>query len=301
MNNRKRKVLESSMELFVQKGIQNTSIQDILNHAGISKGTFYNYFNSKNECVFAILEQVRYEASLRRNEILVGRDEKDIEVLIEQISILMYVNKEKNIFSLFEAVFSSQDQELKKHVAYHRIYELGWLSDRFVDVYGEETRPYAFECAVLFYGMIQHIMIIWKNAHLVGLEPATTIKSVIRNIEVILHDKMERKDIIIGDDTVQILQQKIQKHEITFETISQQLAGFIEGIRVANTSSTEKGEEFASYLLEELRKERPRMYVIENSLKAFHESFADTPHLAEAKEIASRIWYLLKTQCSSKK
>lgn len=301
MNNRKRRVLESSMELFIEKGIQNTSIQDILNHAGISKGTFYNYFNSKNECVFAILEQARYEASLIRNEILVGRDEQDIEALIEQISILMYVNQEKNIFSLFEAVFSSQDKELKKHVAHHRIYELGWLSERFVDVYGEEARPYAFECAVLFYGMIQHMMITWKGAHSFVLEPVIMIKSVIRNTEVILRDKMERKDIIIDDDTVQILQQKIQKHEITLEVIHQQLAGFIEGIKVVNAGGNEKGEEFASYLLEELSKEHPRLHVIENSLKAFHESFIDTPHLAEAKEIASRIWYFLKAQYSLKK
>lgn len=301
MNNRKRKVLESSMLLFIEKGIQNTSIQDILNHAGISKGTFYNYFNSKNECVLAILEQARYEASLRRNEVLVGRDENDVEVLIEQIAILVYVNQEKNIFSLFEAVFRSQDCELKNIVSQNRIYEIGWLSGRFVDVYGEEIRPYAFECAVLFYGMLQHLMMTWKDAHIMAFDPLKMTRSVIQNVEAILKGKMDRKEIIIDDETVRILQQKIQKQEITFETVIKQLSGFIEGIKLSNGDCNKKGEEFSSYLLEELNREHPRVYVLENNLKAFHESFIDTPHLAEAKEIASRIWYLLKVQYSQKK
>lgn len=301
MNNRKRKVLESSMQLFIEKGIQNTSIQDIINHAGISKGTFYNYFNSKNECLLAILEQTRYEASLRRNEVLVGRNENDVDVLTEQIAILMYVNQEKNIFSLFEAVFRAQDRELKKIIAQNRIYEIGWLSGRFVDVYGEEIRPYAFECAVLFYGMLHHLMMAWGDAHSMSYDPLKMAKSVVQNIEVIIKDKVKRKEIIIDDGTVQILQQKIQKHKVTFETVSTQLSGFIEGINVSNADRNEKGEQFSNYLLEELTREQPRFYVLENNLKAFHESFIDTPHLAEAKEIASRIWYLIKAQYSPKK
>ena len=36
---------------------------------GLSKGTFYNYFSSKHECVSASLEQARYDASLTRAEI----------------------------------------------------------------------------------------------------------------------------------------------------------------------------------------------------------------------------------------
>lgn len=294
MNNRKRKVLEASTELFIEKGIQNTSIQDIIHHAGISKGTFYNYFTSKNECVLAILEQARYEASLRRNEIMVGRDPQDAEVLMKQISVLMTVNHEKHIFTLFESVFNSQDAELKKIVAHHRIYELRWLSDRLVDIFGEEARPYTFECAVLFYGMLQHVMIAWRNAHTVSADPLRVVTSVFYNLKAILIDKMKRKDIILDDETVQLLEHKISKIEVTVESVCSQLTGFLEGIQLAPGERNEAGEQFASYLLEELSREQPRQYVLENNLKAFHESFTGTTHLAEAKEIASRIWYLLK-------
>ncbi|MNE71079.1 hypothetical protein D3C80_1669190 [compost metagenome] len=144
-------------------------------------------------------------------------------------------------------------------------------------------------------------MMTWKDAHTMAFDPLRMSRSVIHNVEAILKSKMDRKEIIIDDETVQILQQKMQKQEITLETIMKQLSGFIEGIKGANSDRNEKGEEFSSYLLEELNREQPRIYVLENNLKAFHESFIDTPHLAEAKEIASRIWYLLKVQYSQKK
>lgn len=58
MNERKKHVAETALKLFQEKGIQHTSIQDIVKAASISKGTFYNYFTSKNDCVAEILEDL---------------------------------------------------------------------------------------------------------------------------------------------------------------------------------------------------------------------------------------------------
>lgn len=41
------KLLDSAYKLFTEKGLNNTSIQDIVSDAGIAKGTFYLYFNDK--------------------------------------------------------------------------------------------------------------------------------------------------------------------------------------------------------------------------------------------------------------
>ena len=41
------KILDSAFKLFLEKGINATSIQDIANDAGIGKGTFYLYFKDK--------------------------------------------------------------------------------------------------------------------------------------------------------------------------------------------------------------------------------------------------------------
>ncbi|WP_052137929.1 TetR/AcrR family transcriptional regulator [Heyndrickxia ginsengihumi] len=47
MNDRKQHVMNIARQLFVNNGFQTTSIQEIIEQSGISKGTFYNYFSSK--------------------------------------------------------------------------------------------------------------------------------------------------------------------------------------------------------------------------------------------------------------
>ena len=46
---KRNKLLDACFKLFVKKGVQETSIQDITNEAGLGKGTFYSYFKDKYE------------------------------------------------------------------------------------------------------------------------------------------------------------------------------------------------------------------------------------------------------------
>ncbi|MDY0395878.1 TetR/AcrR family transcriptional regulator [Virgibacillus halophilus] len=66
MNEKKKRVIDVALELFIEKGFAQTSIQDIIQAAEISKGTFYNYFPSKNECLIAILAYVDREGDQKK-------------------------------------------------------------------------------------------------------------------------------------------------------------------------------------------------------------------------------------------
>lgn len=50
----KEKITDQSIFLFEQKGFAETSIQDIVDSLGVTKGTFYYYFNSKEELLMDI-------------------------------------------------------------------------------------------------------------------------------------------------------------------------------------------------------------------------------------------------------
>lgn len=41
------RLIEKALKLFTEKGVNNTSIQDIADEAGVGKGTFYLYFKDK--------------------------------------------------------------------------------------------------------------------------------------------------------------------------------------------------------------------------------------------------------------
>jgi len=49
--------MEAATELFARQGYQGTSISDLANAAGISKGLMYNYFKSKEDLLDAIIAQ----------------------------------------------------------------------------------------------------------------------------------------------------------------------------------------------------------------------------------------------------
>ena len=52
---RKAEITETALELFAEQGYHNTSISKIAKAAGISKGLMYNYFESKEALLDAIL------------------------------------------------------------------------------------------------------------------------------------------------------------------------------------------------------------------------------------------------------
>lgn len=83
MNNRRQNVIDTAHKLFIDKGYQATSIQDILDGAGISKGTFYNYFPSKGELFIAIFRSFYTKIRHDREKLLIGQDSADIEIFIQ--------------------------------------------------------------------------------------------------------------------------------------------------------------------------------------------------------------------------
>lgn len=53
---KKQLIMENALELFAKQGIEATSIQQITERSGISKGAFYLSFKSKEELILAIVD-----------------------------------------------------------------------------------------------------------------------------------------------------------------------------------------------------------------------------------------------------
>jgi len=57
MNKTKRKIFETSMKLFAEKGYDATSVEDITAAVGVAKGTLYYHFSSKEEIFNFLVEE----------------------------------------------------------------------------------------------------------------------------------------------------------------------------------------------------------------------------------------------------
>ena len=54
---RKNEILDAAAVLFMKKGFDNTSTNDILDAVGIARGTLYHHFKSKEEVMDALIDR----------------------------------------------------------------------------------------------------------------------------------------------------------------------------------------------------------------------------------------------------
>ena len=55
---RKQELLKTAYEMFLSKGYENTSIDEIIEKAGIAKGTYYYYFPSKEQTLEEVIDMM---------------------------------------------------------------------------------------------------------------------------------------------------------------------------------------------------------------------------------------------------
>ncbi|MGB7970007.1 MAG: TetR/AcrR family transcriptional regulator [Methanobacterium sp.] len=94
--------------LFSKYGLKKTSITELTNIAGIAQGTFYNFFESKEELYFEILEQEEsHSAEYLEN---VVKSSKSAKESIKKIIKCTFNLFERNQF--IRRIFESKDYDL---------------------------------------------------------------------------------------------------------------------------------------------------------------------------------------------
>ena len=109
------RILEEARSLFSEHGFHDTSVSDIIGCAGLSQGSFYNYFKSKNEIFKTILldfvEQIKQTAADIPVESVTGRMSYIYKVYQLSNSLIAIFTKDENLTKIFfwEAVGISEE------------------------------------------------------------------------------------------------------------------------------------------------------------------------------------------------
>ena len=99
---RRQELLKIAYRMFIEKGYENTSIDEIIAEAGIAKGTYYYYFKSKEATLEAVIDMMLEEEVGRAKEVL----EASLPVpqkLVSVIYSLRPVQDEQGIIDVLEA------------------------------------------------------------------------------------------------------------------------------------------------------------------------------------------------------
>lgn len=114
MNKTKRKIFETSMDLFAKKGYEATSIEEITSVVGVAKGTLYYHFSSKEEIFYFLIEE---GMKLLKNsiDIKTSKMENSLEklkaIVLIQIKIIV---KYENFISMLLSQIWGQEPRNKK-------------------------------------------------------------------------------------------------------------------------------------------------------------------------------------------
>ena len=73
---KKRKILEKAFELFRKNGYKDTKVEDITRKLGISKGSFYTYFKTKEELLCELLESMKNSEMERYSKVEIDENPK---------------------------------------------------------------------------------------------------------------------------------------------------------------------------------------------------------------------------------
>src|SRR5690625_5030919 len=84
----KQEITKHSVKLFQEKGFSETSIQDIVDSLGVTKGTFYYYFKSKEQLLMDIHE--RYiDDLIERQEMIIETERSARDKIVKIVELII--------------------------------------------------------------------------------------------------------------------------------------------------------------------------------------------------------------------
>lgn len=154
---KRQQILITAMQLFSAKGASETSMQEIAEVCGMSKGSLYLHFKSKEE-----LEKSIYEHIIGRIKDEILRVDNDPlleprEQLRKQAEVLLIHFMEIREFLLkqfHDQTVPGKPPFDKDNAQQEIVQALQWFNHKLQVIYGSEAAPYTMEIAMLMGGIL---------------------------------------------------------------------------------------------------------------------------------------------------
>jgi AcrR family transcriptional regulator len=106
---RRRQIIEAAASIFAQKGFHRATTKDIATAAGVSEGTIYNYFASKEDLLLSMMSTFITESL---PQILVGPPPYDLRATLADIyrdRLALFDRQRDLIRALFPQIFTDEN------------------------------------------------------------------------------------------------------------------------------------------------------------------------------------------------
>ncbi|MVO98299.1 TetR/AcrR family transcriptional regulator [Paenibacillus lutrae] len=280
-------LLDAALALFEEHGFAHTTIQMILDLSGVSKGTFYKFFSSKDDCILAIMEQRMQEDVQIRKNLETQSYASEFDLLVDQLAVPMTLPEKQRIQVLFWIGLYSGEFDSAELAGM----QLKWLSERLVHLYGEEIRPYAYEGAILCYGMLYQIANTYRIYRLNEPLWKELVPKVLVYTDILLRSMQARHEHIFDSHSLSQISSQEVHHLTDKNTLITDLQAFDRMVQQSREPATTK--ELTRGLLFLLQQDETNRTLLQVVLQAFQREFETNVFYPEARRIQNQMeWYL---------
>ncbi|CAH0294708.1 TetR/AcrR family transcriptional regulator [Priestia megaterium] len=293
MNQKQLDILGHTHQLFMEKGYVDTSVQDILERSGISKGTFYKYFSSKSELLLSLLSSLQESLILQREKVAIEYKGDNQKVFEEQIIFMLNFAEQNKIPEMIESTLILNEIKTFQYIEELKTATFNWIYERLQQIFPSKTFPYLFDGAVLLEGMLNNIFKMNKALNY-PLPIEQIVRYCMKRIEEIVIEVAEQKEQLFNPSVYSaVFNEKTESHFSTELTrVTAKLKRVIEN-KLTNEEEQKKSLEFVTFISDELLQNdtEPRTFIIQSSLLSLEKinTLAQTKELEEYKEVITTL------------
>ncbi|WP_368653294.1 TetR/AcrR family transcriptional regulator [Ornithinibacillus sp. 4-3] len=214
---KKQIIMDNALELFAKQGFEATSVQQITEKSGISKGAFYLSFKSKSELIISLIDHFMMQIVSDIDHVV--KNESEEKLLYEFYYVIYtFFNKNANLAHLFvtEQTKTVNEPLIMKMRSYEKLIEksiVQMINRLYKDMKDSITYDLMF-CIKNFMGLYSEVILFSNNNKEIDFD--LLIRSLVEKTNILA------KEItipFISEEDVIILEEKNTEEVTTPELI----------------------------------------------------------------------------------
>ncbi|SLK36971.1 TetR family transcriptional regulator [Mycobacteroides abscessus subsp. abscessus] len=223
---KKQLIMEKSIELFAKQGFAATSVQQITEHCGISKGAFYLSFKSKDELIMALVDYFM-EQFIAKLDYAVNHEE---DILYHFYYEIFFTFKENFSFAMLfikEQALSFNEEFINKFTYYDHLLEK--IMERMIEkVYDQSIQYLKFDLVFSIKGFLNtYTQIVLSDNESIDFDLHMLANSLVEKTNILA---THTKSPFFTEEKYQLLHHSLTIEVATKEELLHQLKGKIEEV-----------------------------------------------------------------------
>jgi AcrR family transcriptional regulator len=157
VKDKKLQIIKAAIKLFGERDYYTTPVQDIASLAGMSKGAFYQHFQSKEELLLSIYSYYfnRLQDQLDEAQNSQSLSPKELILRAVQLNCDLVMGDKDFLNMMMKGTGFTDNQTLLEFITRKSMDQVRWIQERIKELYGPEVEPHSLDCSVMLNGLMK--------------------------------------------------------------------------------------------------------------------------------------------------